>query len=149
MALLGFFKTLAGRWNNWVGDRDMELAIRAHLTGRGYYGDSATLRDVRLSAVQRPGWLQVFVFVAHAKQAENHFPESSDTFEEADSGGVTPAESRTDPGLDADGRRKLFGIVRQDERYNRTDIEVFVRRHERESLFANWSEDLIQLRRRS
>ncbi len=57
-------RNLRERWNDWCGDREMELAIRKHLNENGFFGGTATLRNVRLVAVQRPGWLQVFRFEA-------------------------------------------------------------------------------------
>ena len=60
---------LRKRWNDWCGDREMELAIRKHLTKNGFFGGTAKLQNVRLVAVQRPGWLQVFRFEANRSSA--------------------------------------------------------------------------------
>ena len=59
-----WFQHLKQRWENWCGDRDMETAIRKHMTDSGFYGQSAKIQNVRLIAVQRPGWLQVYRFEA-------------------------------------------------------------------------------------
>ncbi len=45
----------------------MEIAIRRHLTESGFFGPTAKLQNVRLVAVQRPGWLQVYRFEALAR----------------------------------------------------------------------------------
>lgn len=105
------------KWSSWIGDRDLELALRKHLDSQGFYGDSAKFEGIRLAAVQRPGWLQVFVFTVEAKE-----------------------RSERSKSL------LLHGIVRQDERYNKTDVRTFVAKYERNSLFREWSEDLIRLR---
>ncbi|MEO1523974.1 MAG: hypothetical protein AAFX06_00990 [Planctomycetota bacterium] len=119
-----FFRSLAEKWNNWVGDKDMEVAIRKHLTQNGYYGGSVKLRNIRLVAVQRPGWLQVFRFEATAKiqTAETDGPDEEPRYEE------------------------LYGLVRDDARKSLTKVEVFRNPAERRSLYRKWSEDLIQLR---
>ena len=116
--MLSILKGLADRWAGWLGDRDLEQAIRRQLTDDGYFGDSARLKDVRLVAVERPGWLQVLVFSAEAREAT----ENSDY-------------------------SLLSGIVRQDERYNRLEIRIFQKRFERNELFESWSEGLVRLRR--
>lgn len=120
----GFLRSLKERWDNWTGDHDMEVAIKKHLTANGYYGGSVELRNVRLVAVQRPGWLQVFRFEARAKvkPAETDGPEPEAIYEE------------------------LFGLVREDARKNDTRIRVFADSEQRKELFLRWSEDLIQLR---
>ena len=65
--MIELLKNLRQRWNDWCGDRDMELAIRKHLSENGFFGGTAKLQNVRLVAVQRPGWLQVFRFEATAR----------------------------------------------------------------------------------
>ncbi len=65
--MIELLKNLQERWNDWCGDREMELAIRNHLTKNGFFGRTAKLKNVRLVAVQRPGWLQVFRFEAMAR----------------------------------------------------------------------------------
>ncbi len=109
---------LADRWSNWLGDRDLELAIRKALNAEGYYGDLARVNDLRLVAIERPGWLQVLVFSAEAR-----------------------------PAAEGSAAITLAGIVRQDERYNRQEIRVFQRRYERNELFETWSQDLVKVRR--
>ena len=85
-----FLRTIAHRWASWVGDRDLEIALRKRLESEQFYGDSAAFENFRLVAIQRPAWLQVFGFSAKAKS------KSSNEFVQ------------------------LYGLVRQDERSNRT-----------------------------
>ena len=35
--MFAFLKHLAQRYNDWVGDRDMEITIRRHLTDNGFF----------------------------------------------------------------------------------------------------------------
>lgn len=56
------FRHLIGRWKNWVGDADLERAIRDELVRQGYPRQASQLRDTRLYAIQRPGWVQVWSF---------------------------------------------------------------------------------------
>ena len=125
-------RNLRERWNNWCGDREMELAIRKHLNENGFFGGTATLRNVRLVAVQRPGWLQVFRFEALARVRPDE-----------------PADETADQELDPDQKpqyRQLFGLVRDDIRHKMNSVRVFEDEDQRRELFANWSEDLICLR---
>lgn len=50
------------RWADWTGDKRLTDAIRGELRRRGYAAQSAKTRDVRLAAVERPGWVQVYSF---------------------------------------------------------------------------------------
>ncbi|MEL6106283.1 MAG: hypothetical protein AAFU85_09605 [Planctomycetota bacterium] len=126
-----FFRSIAEKWNNWVGDKDMEVAIRRHLTQKGYFGGSVKLRNVRLVAVQRPGWLQVYRFEATARVSSGQTQDSSDD-----------AQAPNDQAQYQD----LYGLVRDDARKSMTKVEVFQNPAERRALFRRWSEDLIQLR---
>ncbi len=124
--MLVWIKHLRQRWNDWCGDRDMELAIRRHLADRGFFGPSAKLKNVRMVAVQRPGWLQVYRFEATAR--------------------VRPAEVGDDvPDAQAE-YRELLGLVKDDIRYNVHTVRTFRTESERREVFADWSEDLICLR---
>lgn len=114
----GFWKRLSEKWSNWIGDRDLELALRRHLSGEGYYGDSASFQNLRLAAVQRPGWVQVFIFTVQAKLRSD---EASET-------------------------HQLFGVAMQDERYSKLSVRTFSKRHLRNAKFRDWSSDLIRLR---
>ena len=122
----GWVEHLRQRWNDWCGDREMEVAIRRHLNDAGYFGSTAKLKNVRLVAVQRPGWLQVYRFEATVRLR----PDDA-------------VEDRPDP--DA-VYRELLGLVKDDIRYNIHTVRTFLGEAERRELFANWSEDLICLR---
>ena len=124
--MIGWIKHLHQRWNDWCGDHEMEMSIRRQLTSDGFYGDTATLRNVRLVAVQRPGWLQVFRFEATARVRPS--PQSDDA-----------------PHGDAE-YCELYGLVREDIRHNVSTVKVFQEPELRRELFACWSEDLICLR---
>ncbi|MFG0262969.1 MAG: hypothetical protein ACF788_11310 [Novipirellula sp. JB048] len=124
-----WLRHLRERWNDWCGDRDMELAIRKHLSQNGYYGQTAKLKNVRLVAAERPGWLQVFRFEATARRVP---PEASPTDRE--------------PVYREPVYRELYGLVKDDLRHNLNVVRVFDHEQERRSLFVRWSEGLICLR---
>lgn len=122
---MSLLKHLRQRWNDWCGDRDMEMAIRRHLNDNGYFGQSAKLKNVRVVAVQRPGWLQVFRFEVNVRIR------------------VETPDDVPDPEPEY---RDLFGLVRDDIRHNINTVRVFEDEDERRELFGRWSEDLICLR---
>ncbi len=124
--MIGWVKHLRQRWNDWCGDHEMELTIRKHLTENGFFGGTAQLKNVRLVAVQRPGWLQVFRFEARAR--------------------VRPAEQSDDSPEGDPEYRELFGLVRDDIRHKINTVRVFADEDQRRDLFTRWSEDLICLR---
>ncbi len=124
--LIGWFKHLQKRYADWCGDRDMEIAIRKHLTANGFFGGTAKLRNVRLVAVQRPGWLQVFRFEAQAR--------------------VRPPDEHDDAPQPEAEYQVVYGLVRDDIRRNVNSIRAFSREDQRKELFARWSKDLICLR---
>ncbi len=119
----------------------MEKAIRRHLSDNGYYGGTAKLRGVRLAAVQRPGWLQVFRFDATAKLAvpPDHEDESVDD-------PATGLPKSTQPPATQSEFHELFGLVREDHRHGKISVRVFRSGDQRRQLFASWSEGLLQLR---
>lgn len=116
--MLNLFKSIVDKWAHWVGDRDMELAIRNALTRDGLRGRAARISKVRLVAVQRPGWLQVYSF---------------------DAVWVEDAVETPSP--------PVFGLVRQDERYNRTEVKIHTSVNARNQLLRQWSEGLTRLGR--
>jgi hypothetical protein len=119
-------KYLHQKWDDWCGDREMELSIRKHLSQHGYYGNTAKLESVRLAAIQRPGWLQVFRFKAVAR--------------------VNDPGSSGDEDAGEPQYHTLYGVVREDLRQHRSNVRVFPTELQRNELFARWSEGLIQLR---
>lgn len=114
--MMQFLKQLASSWANWLGDRDLELQLRKHLNEQGFYGDRARIFDLKLKAVQRPGWLQIFSFTVEAKSRLTE--------------GSAPV--------------LVYGVVRQDERYERYDIAVFEATHLRDRRLFEWSEGMIR-----
>ena len=57
-----FLRTLIQRWNNWVGDRSLELAIQAQLEAEGLPRRASRIVDCRLVAIERPGWISIHQF---------------------------------------------------------------------------------------
>lgn len=60
-------RELFRKWNDWSGDKEMERAIRRQLDRQGYASRTARLRNFRLIAIQRPGWVQIYSFSAVTK----------------------------------------------------------------------------------
>lgn len=56
------FRDLLKRWADWTGDKRLTEAIRRELRTSGYAVNAAEIRDVRLAAIERPGWVQVYRF---------------------------------------------------------------------------------------
>ena len=115
------FKTiwrLMDHWSGWIGDRDLENAVRSELSRRGWQGASAKFTQFRLVAIRRPGWLQVFKF---------------EVTWDLDPCAATQPSS-------------VYGLVRQDERYNKLEIELFESISSQNIQFQQWSEGLHRLR---
>lgn len=138
--MMSLVRRLGQRWSDWCGDREMENAIREHLTHSGYYGRSAQLRQVRLAAVKRPGWMQVFRFEVTARLAVADDQADDESLE----GGAVAGSGSN--GLDAPTYHELFGLVREDQRSGQVEIRVFRSGEQRRELFALWSDGLLQLR---
>ncbi|TWT95106.1 hypothetical protein [Neorhodopirellula pilleata] len=122
---MNWIRTLRQKWDDWCGDHEMENSIRKHLTQNGYFGSSAKFQAVRLVAVQRPGWLQLYRFEVTAR-VDPQVPDNAPTPEPE--------------------YRQLFGLVREDYRHNQSNVRVFTDEHERKALFLQWSDGLICLR---
>lgn len=123
--MAGWIKHFIKRWQEWSGDSQMEAEIREHLNGRGCFDRTAKITGVRLVAVQRPGWLQVFRFEATARLKQA-----------VDEDGPDPEAVYVD----------LFGLVREDMRKDLCEIQTFDNEEARKELFVQWSEELIRLR---
>lgn len=125
VAMKSWFEHLKQRWNDWCGDRDMEIAIRKHMTDSGFYGQTAKIQNVRLVAVQRPGWLQVYRFEAmvRAKPVNEHESE--------------PSEPQY---------RYVSGLVKDDIRFKVQTVRTFTSERDRRACFAQWTDGLICLR---
>ena len=145
-----WFRSVGRRWADWCGDHEMENAIRRHLSSEGYYGGTAKLRGVKLAAVQRPGWLQVFRFDATARVAANDDDEQTDGRRHTDPIGshrsARPDSLASPHRSDAAVYHDLYGLVREDQRSGRVDVRVFRSGDERRELFGRWGEGLLQLR---
>ncbi len=57
--MTSFIMDFLRRWSDWSGDSSLDRAIQAELRRQGYVVHAAQTRQVRLVAVQRPGWVQV------------------------------------------------------------------------------------------
>jgi len=113
-------------WNDWVGDKDTENSIRQRLQQEGYYGQTAELSNVRLVAIERPGWVQVYRFEVKARVK----------LEPAEVDGPDPPAQY----------RNLCGLVLQDYRKSISDVRLFDHPDPRRTQFRSWAEGLIQLR---
>ncbi|MCM2369291.1 hypothetical protein [Aporhodopirellula aestuarii] len=132
---MNWLQHLRKKWDDWCGDRDMEMSIRGHLTSNGYFGHTAKFEAVRLVAVQRPGWLQVYRFEVTARVNPD-----------ASADGVASPDADTDAPTPDPLYHRLFGLVREDLRQNLSNVRVFEAESERKELFDRWSEGLICLR---
>lgn len=117
-----FWNRIRDKWANWCGDRDMEIAIRKHLDEQGVYGRTARLQRVRVVAMKRPGWIQIYRFEAIARVVQD---------EDAEEGLVE--------------ERFFFGLVRDDGRAH-SQVVTFVSAEGRAVLFREWSDGMICLR---
>lgn len=124
--MIGWIKHLRQKWNDWCGDREMELAIRQQLNDEGFFGSTANLQNVRLVAIQRPGWLQIYRFEAMAR--------------------LRPEDAAEDAPDEQAQYIHLFGLVKDDIRFNINTVKIFRNSVQRRALFADWSQDLIRLR---
>jgi hypothetical protein len=55
-------------WRDRIGNAEFEAAIRAALRSRGGGYAHAPVRDFRLAAIARPGWVQVYRFTTGAQE---------------------------------------------------------------------------------
>ncbi|MFG0264102.1 MAG: hypothetical protein ACF8AM_02995 [Rhodopirellula sp. JB055] len=120
-----WWQRLQSKWDGWCGDHEMEQSIRRHLSQNGYFGKTAKLSGVRLVAVERPGWQQLYRFDVRARvdfQSPDDEPDPDAVYHD------------------------LFGLVREDIRHNRSQVRVFDTPEQRSELFRQWSEGLICLR---
>lgn len=126
MRWLNWLTKWTDRWRNWTGDHEMELAIRRHLSDRGYRGAAAELRSVKLIAIQRPGWVQIYRFEAVAVKQ----------ISDSDAETTTPQPRSS---------ILLYGLVRDDGR-TQSEVETFVHPGRRIERFHQWAEGMITLR---
>jgi hypothetical protein len=55
-------------WNNWLGDRDLQLAIYREVARLGYADPRPAVVQARLEAIERPGWVQVWSFLVEVRR---------------------------------------------------------------------------------
>ncbi len=101
------------RWSGWVGDRDLETAIRRTLDDDGYGGSMAEIVDSRLAGTVSPGWIQVSSFHVVAKH------------------------------LETGEKHPLWGVSREDERQNESMVCFFRTSEERDTRLREWTEGMI------
>lgn len=110
-------KSLLERWSDWTGDTRLTQAIHAELRRGSFAVHAARVRDVRLAAIERPGWVQVYRFsVETATNEEN------------------PHDRR---------RVVLLGLSRDDGRRSRIDVLLTEDEGEWRERLAAWSDGLI------
>ncbi len=63
---------LLKRWSDWTGDKHLTKAIRRELRNEGYAVNAAEIREVRLAAIERPGWVQVYRFTVETSTHEEN-----------------------------------------------------------------------------
>ena len=126
MSWAKWLKGLRERWQNWSGDHEMELTIRRHLSDHGFRGAAADLRSIKLIAIERPGWVQIYRFEAVVSRQ----PAPDDETTDANAARTTTL---------------LYGLVRDDGRTG-SEVETFVHPARRIELFHRWAAGLIQLR---
>lgn len=56
------FRELLERWKNWLGDHELEQAIRDELVRQGYPRQASRIVEAQMVAIERPGWVQVWRF---------------------------------------------------------------------------------------
>jgi hypothetical protein len=118
------------KWKNFLGDKETEDEIRRHLTKNKLLGKSAQIINYKLIAVQRPGWVQIYRFEVIARVHRDPLAETAEQ----------------DSPSDADSTITLFGLTKDDGRA-KLKIRTFEKREDRLSLFQEWSEGMLLLRR--
>ena len=114
------FREWLERYRDWTGDRQLTRAIRAALRDEGYAVNASKTRRVRLAAIRRPGWEQVFRFEVEA------YPRESD-----------PQAAENEPIL-------LHGLSRNDGRESKTEVCLTEDLKAWEDRLDAWSEGMIR-----
>ncbi|MEQ8847551.1 hypothetical protein [Botrimarina sp.] len=114
------FKQWSERWRDWTGDRRLTDAIRAELRRGGWAVHSAQIRDVRLVAIERPGWVQVYRFAVETTLHTDN-----------------PHDRRA---------AVLLGLSREDGRKSRIDVLLTEDESTWRERLETWSEGLIRRR---
>jgi hypothetical protein len=131
--LVEWWNRLRQRWGSWVGDRGLERAIRISLNQAGWQGGGAAIRDVRLVAIKRPGWVQIYRFEVLASRQPDAVGRPL----------VTDGQPLAD---DEPPICHLYGLARDDGRTHET-VRLFSSPQLRREQFAEWSRSMIVLRR--
>ena len=92
------------------------------LARQGYFGSGAILSNFKLSAIQRPGWVQIYKFDVSAKRQEDNSDDPN---------------AKTSPDF-----QSLFGLVKDDGR-EKSQVEFFSDPIERQKRFSDWSHGMI------
>ena len=114
-------------WDQWVGDRDLELTIRGTLSDHGFGGRTAVLRRVRLEAIERPGWIQIYSF-----SAEVHVRKD-----------LSVANATSSDPSDLAEPTVIYGVVIDDGRRNARS-EVYLVEADRDNQLDEWATGLIR-----
>lgn len=111
------FKNLLRNWSDWTGDKRLTEAIRRELRRGGYAVNASQIRQVRLAAIERPGWVQVYRFSVETETMEEN------------------------PHI----RRKalLFGVSREDGRKSRIEVLLTEEETTYQEQLQTWSEGLL------
>jgi hypothetical protein len=128
-----WWNRLRQRWGSWVGDRSLERAIRMSLNQAGWQGGGAAIEDVRLVAIERPGWVQIYRFDVLASRQPDAVRHVS----------VTDQQSAA---YDEPPICRIYGLARDDGR-SRETVRLFSSPQLRREQFAEWSQSMIVLRR--
>lgn len=104
-------------WSDWTGDKRLTQAIQSELGRLGYAVHAARTREVRLAAIERPGWVQVYRFCVETQTNEEN-----------------PHTRRS---------VVLHGVSRDDGRKSRIEVLLTESLAERNERLSKWSEGLI------
>jgi len=106
------------RFSRLFGNKVTEQDIRNWLNKNGYFGASADFSEIELHAIQRPGWYQIFRFSVKAKSISD------------------------------EQWHELHGLLKDDERYRKNEVTVFLQPVKRDLALAECSKGMIVRRRR-
>lgn len=143
---------------NWLENvyqcRAAEQQIRSWLSEHGYSGNQARIHQLDLYAVQAPGWVQVYRFVADLPNTDEPVQPVGNAVT-ANSGAAGIGSAMTKSGENAPtskimcrdtpdvatGWVRLYGACRDDQRH-RTEIAVYQSPVTRDHLLSQWSSGL-------
>lgn len=137
---------------NWLENvyqcRAAEQQIRSWLSEHGYSGNQARIHQLDLYAVQAPGWVQVYRFVADLPGSDQSVQAAGNravaTVGEASSAPASKIICRDTPEV-GEGWVRMYGACRDDQRH-RTEIAVYQSQVTRDHLLSQWSAGLSRRR---